>query len=295
MVSSAEAQAARAQPYWILISSACGIGGPQGEGDVVRDLCAGDGDDRGVPDRAASEESDIRGAATDVDQADPEVLFVLHQYRLARGELLEHDVLHVEAAAVHALDDVLRSARRASDDVHLGLQPDARHADRLPDSVLVVDDELLREDVKDVLVGRDRNRPRGVDHPVDVAGADLAVPDRHDALRVEAANVAPGHPDVDRPDGLPGHHLGLLHRVPDGLHGVFDVDHHAPLEPAREVGSDPQELDFARFRGCAHQRHHLRGADVEPRDEALLRSRSHPCTLECASPPSRHRTAKPFG
>ena len=170
-----------------------------------------------------------------------------------------------------------------------------RHPDRFPDPVLVVDDELLGEDVQDLLVGRNRNRARGVDDAVDVAVADLAVANRHDPLRVEAADVTPGHPDVDRPDGLPGHDLGLLHRVPDGFHGVLDVDHHAPLEAAREIGADPEELNLARIRGLPDQRHHLRGADVEPRDEALPGSRSHPCTLECTSPPSRQRTAKPFG
>ena len=196
---------------------------------------------------------------------------------------------------MHALDEVLGSARRPGDDVHLGHEPHPRHPDRFPDPVLVVDDELLGEDVQDLLVGRDRNRARGIDDPVDIAVADLAVTNRHDPLRVEAADVAPGHPDVDRPDGLPGHDLGLLHRVPDGFHGVLDVDHHAPLEPAREIGADSEELNLARIRGLPDQRHHLRGADVEPRDEALLGSRSHPCTLECASPPSRQRTANPFG
>ena len=95
------------------------------------------------------------------------------EHRVARGELLEHDVLDLEAAALHALDDVLRGAVGAGDDVHLGLEAHARHADRLADAFLAVDDEFLRQDVQDLLVGRDRHGPRRVDHALDVAGASL--------------------------------------------------------------------------------------------------------------------------
>ncbi len=51
----------------------------------------------------------------------------------------------------------------------LRLEPHARHADRLADAFLVVDDEFLRQDVEDLLVGRDRDRLRRVDHALDVA------------------------------------------------------------------------------------------------------------------------------
>ena len=247
------------------------------------------------PDRPPAEEGDVGRAAPDVDQTDPEVLLVLHQNRLARRELLEHDFVHVETTPVHALDDVLRGARRAGDDMDLGFEPHARHPNRLADAVLIVHDEFLRENVQDLLVRRNRDGARGVDHPLDVVGADLAVPDGHDAVRIEAADVAPRHPDVHGPDRLAGHDLGLLDGVPDGLHGVLDVDHHTPLDAAGLVRPDPQELDFTRFRDLAHQRDDLGGTDVEPGNEALLRARSHPCTLECASSPPRQRTAKPFG
>jgi hypothetical protein len=78
------------------------------------------------------------------------------QHRVAGRELLEDDVLHLEAAALDALDDVLRGADRAGDHVHLGLQPHAGHAQRLLDAFLVVDDVFLRQDVQDLLVGRNR-------------------------------------------------------------------------------------------------------------------------------------------
>jgi hypothetical protein len=51
----------------------------------------------------------------------------------------------------------------------LRLETHAGHADRLADAFLVVDDEFLRQDVQDLLVGRDRHRARRVDHALDVA------------------------------------------------------------------------------------------------------------------------------
>ena len=104
--------------------------------DVVRDLVAGDRDHGGVADRAAAEHREVGGAAADVDQAHAEVLLVVGQHRIARGQLLEHDVLDLEAAALHALDDVLRRAVGAGDDVHLRLEAHARHADRIADAFL---------------------------------------------------------------------------------------------------------------------------------------------------------------
>ena len=86
------------------------------------------------------------------------------QHRLGRGERLEHDVGDVQAGLVRALHDVLRARHRRRDDVDLGLEPHAAHAERLADAVLLVDDELLREHVDDLAVHRDRHGLGRVDH-----------------------------------------------------------------------------------------------------------------------------------
>ena len=54
--------------------------------------------------------------------------------------------------------------------------------ERLLDAVLVVDDELLRQDVDDLAVERDGDRLGRVDDAGDVRLADLLVLHRHDAL-----------------------------------------------------------------------------------------------------------------
>ena len=175
----------------------------------------------------------IGGAAADVDQAHAQLLLVLGQHREARGELLEHHVLDLEPAALHALLDVLRGAVGAGDDVHLGLEAHARHADRIADALLAVDDELLRQHVQDLLVGGDGDRLGRIDHVLDVAVGDLRSRIADHAVGVEAAHVAAGDAGVHRVDLAAGHELGFLHRALDRLHRRLDVDHHAFLQAAR--------------------------------------------------------------
>ena len=57
----------------------------------------------------------------------------------------------------------------------LGLETHTRHTDRFADPFLAVDDEFLRQDMQDLLVGRNRDRSRSVDHAIHVARADLGV------------------------------------------------------------------------------------------------------------------------
>ena len=96
---------------------------------------------------AAAEYRDVGGAAADVDHAHAEILFIFGEHGVTRRQLLEHDVVHAQAAALHALHDVLRRTVGAGDDVHLGLEPHAGHADGVPDAFLCVDDVFLRQHV----------------------------------------------------------------------------------------------------------------------------------------------------
>ena len=181
------------------------------------------------------EHREVGRATADVDQAHAELLLVLGQHRETRRQLLEHDIVDLEAAALDALLDVLRRAVGAGDDVHLGLEAHARHADGVADAFLAVDDEFLRQHVQDLLVGGNRHGLGGVDHMLDVAVGDLAVADGHDAVGVEAAHMAAGDAGEHRVDLAPGHELGFLDRALDRLHRGLDVDHDALLEAPRRL------------------------------------------------------------
>src|SRR5262249_24814344 len=178
-----------------------GVGGrAHPDRDVVGDVVAAEREDAGRHDRALGEDGDVGGAAADVDDGDAELLLVVVEDRLRRRQRLEDDVGHLQVAAVAALDDVLRRGQRGGDDVDLGLEADAGHAERLADAVLLVDDVLLRQDVDDLAVHRDRDRLGALDDAREIAVADLLVLHRDGAVRVQALDVAAGDAGVDGGD-----------------------------------------------------------------------------------------------
>ena len=70
----------------------------------------GDRNHRRVLNGAAEEDSQVGRAATDIDDAGAELLFVVGQHRVTRSQLLQHDVVDFEAAALDTFDDILRGA-----------------------------------------------------------------------------------------------------------------------------------------------------------------------------------------
>ena len=65
---------------------------------------------QGVLDRAVGKHGEVGRSATDIDEAHPEVAFVIRQRRFCRGERLEYDVDDVESRLVRTLHDVLRTS-----------------------------------------------------------------------------------------------------------------------------------------------------------------------------------------
>ena len=136
--------------------------------DVVGQVAAAEAEHRGVAHRAAVVDDEVGRAAADVDHRDAEIALLVGEHRVRRRERREHDLRDLEAAALAALDDVLHGGRRGGQHVHARLEAHARHALRLLDAVLVVDDVLLRQDVQDLTVHRQGDRPGGVEHQLDV-------------------------------------------------------------------------------------------------------------------------------
>ena len=133
----------------------------------------------------------------------------------------------------------------ARDDMDLHVEARSRHAVGLLDAVLVVDDELLGQDMKDLLGPGDVDGPGGVNGPRHVGGADLPVLDGGHALRLEPLDVVSGDPHIDRVDLHAGHELRFLHRFLDGLHGAVDVHHHALFQAVGRADADPDDVHLA--------------------------------------------------
>ena len=204
------------------------------DGDVVGEVVAADGDDAGVPEAAALEDSEVGRAAADIDERDAQLLLVLGEDRLARGQLLEHRVEHRHARPIHAGDDVLRGRGAAGHDVDVHFEPRAGHADRRADAVLLVDDEVLRQDVQDLAAARQRDRLGRVDRAPDVLARDLPVlaGHRHDAAAVEGLDVRARQSEVDGIDLDAGGEFRFVDRLLDRFDGRLEVDDHAAADPA---------------------------------------------------------------
>src|SRR6266704_2575375 len=261
----------------------------QGHRDIVGDLIAGDRYDGRMADRAFAEHRDVARSAADVDQAHAELFFVLGERGERGRKRLQDQIVYLQAAAAHALDDILRGRHGAGDDVHLDLEPYAAHAERLAHAVLAVDDEFLGEDVQHLLVGRDRHRARRFDGALDVDRRHLLVLDRDHPRRVEALDVAAGDPGENALDLAVGHQLGFLERALDGVHRRLDVYDDALLQALGLVAAHADDVQAPVGKQFRDHRHHLGGADVQSDDEVVVFPRH--VKPACASV-SRARTSE---
>ncbi len=94
----------------------------------------------------------------------------------------------------------------------LRLQPDPAHADGLANTLLAINDEILRENMKHALIIRDGLCLSRVEDALDILRADLVtILDRSDAMRVHAVNV--------------GARYSRKHRANSTLCGKFRIFH----------------------------------------------------------------------
>src|SRR3990172_2131052 len=152
----------------------------------------------------------IGSATADVHQTYAELLLVIGQDGLRRGQLLQNDIVDLQTATAYTLDDILRGTDSTGYHVHLGLQSYTRHANRITYTLLVIDHKLLRQDVQNALIGWYRDGARSVDDAVNITLHYLVVTDGNDTVRVEAANVTTGDTGIDRANLATGHQFRLL-------------------------------------------------------------------------------------
>ena len=68
------------------------------------------------------EYGDIGGTAADIHQTHAQILLIVGKYGVAGGQLLQNDVVYLQAAALDAFDDILCGAHRPGNQVDLGLK-----------------------------------------------------------------------------------------------------------------------------------------------------------------------------
>ena len=107
-----------------------------------------------LPHRAIDIHEVIGGAAADIDGKRPEILLVLVQHHLRGGERIEDDILDLERDLLHAADGVFHPRADAVDDVKIGLELAAHHADGIEHALLPIDVIMLEDRVDEHVLRR---------------------------------------------------------------------------------------------------------------------------------------------
>src|SRR3546814_701206 len=132
----------------------------------------------------------------------------------------------LQTTAAHALDDVLRSADGAGNDMNPHFQTQPAHAYGFAYVLLRIHNELLGQYMQHLLVGRDVHRLGRFDHPCHVGGGHFLVFDGYHAAGIETGDMAACNTGVDLAYLAVGHELGLFQRTLYRIDGRFDIDHH---------------------------------------------------------------------
>ena len=262
----------RAMP--LLQSLGVRLGHAQSLDQVARDVRAGILERREVANLALVKNRDAGRAAADFHERHAQFLFIVGENRVRGGERLEHEVGDAIAGALHALAQILRGRGLRRHEIHLHFEPRPRHADRIGDPFLLVDDVFLGDVVQQLVIAAQRDGARDFVHPRHVLRGDLFPAHRHDTGRAACGDVltrdTAGHVGHARA----GHPLGVLERGGNGARRLVDVAHDAPAHAAVFREPDAKNLGERRARQIARQlRDHRAGlgaAEIEPGDEAAI-------------------------
>ena len=237
--------------------------------DVVADDVATEGNDRGVADDAVLENGDVRCTASDVDQGHACFFFFFGEHGSGGGERLEDELVHFEASLADALVDVLGRGHLAGDDVEVGFQANAAHADGVLDALFVVHSEFLRNHVQDFFPGLHHELVHVLDEGFDVVLADFrfeVLPGDESAV-LQTLDVLPRDAHVHQSDLGPHLLLGLLHGLLDGCHRAVDVGHDAARHAHRFTSAVAEQFNLAKLIFLTNEAGNFRGSDVETDDD----------------------------
>src|SRR5262249_30618667 len=177
----------------------------------------------------------------------------------------ENSVADEDAGFVGSSDEILRCSDGRSDNVNVGFETLAYHAESVADAVLGVNAKFVRENVQDFAVRRKRNVASGVDGTSNVVAFDVAgaIAERDAAAAVDAAYVAAGYANDSGFDGNIGYAFGLFDSAANGADGRVEVDDQ-PFAQALGFGGPKGEESRAIFIKFSDQSAGFCAADVQP-------------------------------
>src|SRR5208282_1473278 len=97
------------------------------------------------------------------------------------------------------------------DDVHVHLQPRAKHSDRICDTIVTVHQKMLADSVNHRVLGGQIDGLRVFNDVLNIVVGNFAVGGNHrmHAAIVKAADMPAGHAEINAADFHVGHLLGL--------------------------------------------------------------------------------------
>ena len=258
-----------------------GDGCAEADGEIVREMIAAYGNGAGVADYAAAVNDEFGRAAADVEKAAAEVAFVLREASLGRSERLKNGVADEDSRAICGGDEILRGGDRRGDEMDVGFEALADHADGVADAVLRVNHKFVREDVKDFAVFGKRDVAGGVDGAANVVAFDItrAVAKCDAAAAVNTANVAAGYADDGGLDRDVGDAFGFFDGTTNGADCGIKIDDES-LAQTLGFGRAEREkfylfaIDFSDQRGC------FCAADVQPNNVTIFFCQAAALTLD---------------
>src|SRR5271170_822770 len=169
----------------------------QADGEIVGEMIAAHWNRGGVADYAAGKGDHFGGAAADIQQTSAELAFVLREASFGGSERLKDRIVHAHAGAIYGSDDILGGGAGGGDDVHVGFQALADHADRVADVILRVERKFLRQDVQNFAIFRQLHAAGSFDGAADVVALYVARARTYGdaAAAIDAAHVGAGDAD----------------------------------------------------------------------------------------------------
>ncbi len=184
----------------------------QADGKIVRKMGAADRNRRRMRDGALEKHNQVAGVSADIEQAYAQFALIGGKGGLSRGNRLQHRLGDFKPGAVGAGNRALQRRAGTGGDVQIDFEPRGDHAHGIEDAGLIVDDELARQQVQNLAVGRALHGAGALDSGAHVFARDLAhaAAQFESAIGIEAADMRTADADHALVDVGAGDALAVL-------------------------------------------------------------------------------------
>ena len=147
------------------------------------------------------------------------------------------------------------------------LQANSGDTDRILNAILLINNELLWNDVKDLSIHRNRDRFRRLYDSLDIEARNLFVFYAHNTVAVLGAKMTPGNRRVYGANLAACHRFRLRNSLADCAYGSFDINNNALTKAPRRTCSNAYNVDPPVSFSLAYDHLDGGGSDIEARNE----------------------------